>query len=151
MIARFQKVRAINLAAPPSPFSVPPARLIERTEAARNELPARLRDLVAKAPILVEPYPSEDSVKEGLDPRTVGLFTGEPLNPEDESSQAHLEHILLFQKNLERDARSADELDEELRHHPAPRDRPLLRPRRRGVGGAGRLIGTAVRIFERRF
>ena len=115
MISRFEKVRALDLAAPSSPFAVPEMRLVERAEAARNELPAELRDLIAKAPIRVEPYPSEEMVKEGLDPRTVGLFTGEPLDPEDKKSQAHLEHILLFQKNLERDARSADELDEELK------------------------------------
>jgi predicted Zn-dependent protease with MMP-like domain len=67
-------------------------------------------------PILVEDYPSDELIDDGLDPRLYGLFDGVPF-PEQSSLGAppHLERVLLFQRNLERHARTADELEEQIR------------------------------------
>jgi predicted Zn-dependent protease with MMP-like domain/Tfp pilus assembly protein PilF len=116
-VEHFLKVRELDLAAPAPPWTVTDAQLEERVEAALGELPERARKLLANVPILVEPYPSKELISDGVDPRTLGLFSGTPY-PEQANvaGQApHLEHVLLFKRNLERDARTREEVEQEIR------------------------------------
>ena len=78
-------------------------------------LPERFKKLVASVPILVEERPSEDLVREGLDPRSLGMFSG-PTHSERTSPDVvpAPTHIVLYAANL---AAFADPQDaEELRH-----------------------------------
>ena len=57
-----------------------------------------------------------EEVASGLDPRLLGMFAGTPYSDESMmGSQPQLTQILLFRKNLERAAQSADDLAEEIR------------------------------------
>ncbi len=117
MIARFKKVRALDLKAPPSPHAVTVERLEERAQAALEELPEEARKLLGNVPIVIEDYPSEELVDDGLDPRLLGLFSGVPY-PEQSTLSGqppHLECVMLFKRNIERDARSIEEIDDEIR------------------------------------
>jgi predicted Zn-dependent protease with MMP-like domain/uncharacterized protein HemY len=99
-----------------APWAVSVDRLEEIVEAALAELPERARKLLGNIPILVEDYPADELIEDGLDPRLLGLFAGTPF-PEQPSMGAppHLENVLLFHRNIERVARSAQEMEEQIR------------------------------------
>jgi predicted Zn-dependent protease with MMP-like domain/Flp pilus assembly protein TadD len=112
----WKQVARIDRALPRAPWAVSVDRLEEIVEAALKELPERARTLLGNVPILVEDYPSDELIDDGLDPRLLGLFAGTPF-PEQPSMGAppHLESVLLFQRNIERVARSAEEMEEQIR------------------------------------
>ncbi len=86
----------------------------DMAQAALEELPAELRERLGRAAVLVDARPSLEMVQEGVDPRSLGLFTGTPTT-EEHSGQPSLTHIHLFKENLERSARDLDELAEQVR------------------------------------
>ncbi len=88
----------------------------ELAESALEELPERARQLIENVPILVVDLPARDEVEKGLDPRLLGLFSGQAY-PETASvgGQPQLTQILLFRKNLERVAHDEDDLREQIR------------------------------------
>jgi predicted Zn-dependent protease with MMP-like domain/Flp pilus assembly protein TadD len=116
MISHFQKVRTLDLAAPRAPWALTADRLEELVEAALEELPPQAQKLLENVPVVVEEYPSEDVVADGFDPRGLGLFAGVPF-PEQSSvgGPPHLEAVFLFQRNIERIARSTAEVETEIR------------------------------------
>jgi predicted Zn-dependent protease with MMP-like domain/Flp pilus assembly protein TadD len=116
MITHFQQVRALDLKAPRVPWAVSTERLEELVEAALAELPERAQKLLENVPVMVEDYPSEEVVADGFDPRGLGLFAGVPF-PEQSalSGPPHLEAVILFQRNIERVARSTSEVEAEIR------------------------------------
>jgi predicted Zn-dependent protease with MMP-like domain/Flp pilus assembly protein TadD len=117
MIAAWKKVRTMDLAAPRPEWALSDDRLEQLVESALRELPERARVLLANVPILVEDYPSEELVADGLDPRLLGLFTGTPYPDQGivAGVPAQLEHILIFRRNLERDAVTPEEVEAEIR------------------------------------
>lgn len=90
-------------------FDAAVAEAIER-------LPAHARPALDNAIITVEPFPGDDEVKEGLSPTILGVFHGTPLDERSPVEAAHhlTARITLFQKNLERFARTHEELIEEI-------------------------------------
>ncbi len=81
------------------------------------QLPEHAKPHLDNVVIDVEPIPSDDELNEGLSPTILGVFQGTPI---DERMATHAEHhqtarIVLFQKNLERFARTREELLEEIR------------------------------------
>jgi predicted Zn-dependent protease with MMP-like domain/Tfp pilus assembly protein PilF len=117
MKAHWKRTRSLDLAAPRPSWAIDDERLESLVEAALRELPERARTLLANVPILVEDYPSEELLDDGLDPRLYGLFTGTPYPDQGNlaGTPVTLEHILLFRRNLERDARTTDEVEQEIR------------------------------------
>jgi predicted Zn-dependent protease with MMP-like domain len=65
---------ADELAGPPPPEDE--EFLVEAAEAVLGELPDPFRIKLQNVPILLEPRPDEDVVRDGLDPRALGLFEG---------------------------------------------------------------------------
>lgn len=116
MVAHFQRVRALDVKARPQPWAVSTDRLEELVEQALAELPERAQELLENVPIMVEDYPSEEVVADGFDPRGLGLFAGVPF-PEQSalSGPPHLEAVFLYQRNIERVARSTAEVEQEIR------------------------------------
>jgi len=84
--------------------------------AALAELPDKIRAYLENVPILIDDVPSSDLIREGFDPRLLGIFSGTPL-PEKSSldAQAHLDTVQLFQHNLERASMSREHLADEIR------------------------------------
>lgn len=116
MIAQFQRVRAMDAKAKQAPWGVSTERLEELVESALAELPARAQKLLENVPVMVEDLPSEEVVADGFDPRGLGLFAGVPF-PEQSalSGPPHLEAVFLYQRNIERVARSVSEVEAEIR------------------------------------
>ena len=116
MIAHFQRVRALDEKAAPAAWAVSTERLEELVEAALAELPERAQKLLENVPVMVEDLPSEEVLADGFDPRGLGLFAGVPF-PEQSalSGPPHLEAVFLFQRNIERVARSTAEVEQEIR------------------------------------
>jgi predicted Zn-dependent protease with MMP-like domain/predicted Zn-dependent protease len=86
-----------------------------------DELPERIRALLANVPLIAADYPEADLVAEGTDPRLLGFFSGVPY-PEKSNvgGVPHLDCIFLYQRNIERLARTRetviDEVATTLRH-----------------------------------
>ncbi len=115
MIDCFQKVRVADLGEEPPPWGVPPERFAELCSAAIDELPEPLRKLIANVPVIATDYPSEELVKDGVDPRVLGLFNGVPHGDKPSlGGTPHLDAIFLFQRNIERMAYSTEDVDNEI-------------------------------------
>lgn len=92
-------------------------RIEALAESTLRELPHGVRDALEDVPIFVEDAPSEALVREGLDPRVLGLFTGTPL-PDKETMGGHVhapDAVQIFVRNLERICVDREELEEQLR------------------------------------
>jgi len=86
-------------------------------EAVLGGLPDRFKKLVADVPIIVEERPSEDLVREGFDPRSLGLFSG-PTHADRSGPDVMPAptRIVLYAANLAAfaDPRDAEELRREV-------------------------------------
>lgn len=81
-------------------------------ESALAELPPAIRAAIeARCSIAVEDFPPDAAVQQGLDPLSLGAFSGTDLS-EDRTGQ---DEVVLYKKNLEKFAPSRDELKEEIR------------------------------------
>lgn len=70
---------------------------VESTLAA---LPAPLRERAAALPVTFEPVPNADFVAEGIEPDTLGVFTGPAFADEEISASPLPPQIILFLQNL---------------------------------------------------
>lgn len=86
----------------------------EMTQAALEELPEELHQRLERVAILIDERPSLDMVKEGVDPRSLGLFTGTPM-PDEQAAVPTVTTIHIFKRNLERVCRDLEELEEQVR------------------------------------
>lgn len=85
-------------------------------EQALDELPDRARELLRDVPIVIAEQPAESDVDAGIDPRSLGLFSGTAYPDGSHlGGQPGLTQILIFRRNLERVAGSEDDLREEVR------------------------------------
>lgn len=86
----------------------------EMAQNALEELPEELHARLERVAILIDDRPSLDMVDEGVDPRSLGLFTGTPM-PEEQAAVPSLTHIHIFKRNLERVCQDLEELEEQVR------------------------------------
>ena len=113
----FAQARALD----PEEFPAPIHLSVEAFDAAVadavEKLPEHAKPHLANAVISSEPLPSDDDIREGLSPTILGVFSGTPVDERLDLHAAHHEtvRITLFQKNLERFARTREELLEEIR------------------------------------
>jgi predicted Zn-dependent protease with MMP-like domain len=114
MIAAWQEVRRLDLAAAPGPLEITEDDVERIALATLAELPPQIHDKLERVPILIDDLPSEALVADGLDPRLLGLFQGTPM-PEDGALAPTVTNILLFRKNLQRSCVDAEHLAEEIR------------------------------------
>jgi predicted Zn-dependent protease with MMP-like domain/predicted Zn-dependent protease len=114
MVAAWQEVRTLDLAAPPSGVSISDDEVERIAVGALDELPDDVKKRLEQVPILIDTVPSTELVADGIDPRSLGLFQGSPM-PEQGSAAPAVTNILLFKTNLERAANDLDELAEEIR------------------------------------
>lgn len=117
MVDAWQRVRTLDLAAPPPELHLDAEEFERVAEAALAELPQLAIDRLENVPVLVEDVPSEELVADGVDPRLLGLFSGVPLSEKSSvgGQVPTLDAIHLFQRNLERLADNLDDLAEEIR------------------------------------
>lgn len=85
--------------------------------AALAELPPEVRKHLVEVPILIEDHPSEERIRDGWDPRLLGIFEGTPLPEQSTLGGApSITTIHIFRRNLERAADGdPDQLAEDIR------------------------------------
>jgi predicted Zn-dependent protease with MMP-like domain len=93
------------------------AAIVATAEKVLRELPGRFQALLRGVPILVEERPSVELVRDGLDPRSLGLFSGP--NQEERTLPAPMPaptSIVLYAANLAAfaDPSDAEELEREI-------------------------------------
>lgn len=113
----FEKARALDPEEFPPPTTLTGAEFDAAVADAIAALPEHARPHLDNAVINVEPLPTDEEIKEGLSPTILGVFAGTPIDERNELVATHHEtvRITLFQKNLERFARTREELLEEIR------------------------------------
>jgi predicted Zn-dependent protease with MMP-like domain/Flp pilus assembly protein TadD len=117
MIEAWLRTRELDLASEPEPWHLSTDEFERIAEAAMAELPPEVLALLANVPVMIDDVPSEDVIREGYDPRLLGLFSGVPLPEKSHvmGTSTQLDSVLLYQRNLERMAGSDEELAEEIR------------------------------------
>jgi predicted Zn-dependent protease with MMP-like domain len=80
-------------------------------------LPKRIRDVVAKVPVTVEPKPTPEMAEHAphISPEILGLFVGTSLGEKGSGAPEFPDVVLLFQKNLERAGHNRAEVAKEIR------------------------------------
>jgi predicted Zn-dependent protease with MMP-like domain/Tfp pilus assembly protein PilF len=114
MVAAWQEVRRLDLAAAPGPLEISEDDVEQIALQTLAELPPQIREKLERVPILIDDAPSEALIAEGIDPRLLGLFQGTPM-PDDGALAPTVTNILLFRHNLSRACVDADHLAEEIR------------------------------------
>jgi len=116
---RFGRARKLAPEEFPAPIALSPAAFDRAVEDALAELPEAVRRYLANVAITVEDLPSEEDLlacDPPLSPSILGLFRGPPYGRSDGVDPwTHLpSSIVLFQRNLERFARSRADLIEQI-------------------------------------
>jgi predicted Zn-dependent protease with MMP-like domain/Flp pilus assembly protein TadD len=103
MINAWLETRRLDAAVPATELSISDEDLETVVTSTLEELPEEVHKHLANVPLLVDDLPDEHLVRDGFDPRLLGLFTGTPL-PEQSSvgGVPAVTNIQLFRKNLER-------------------------------------------------
>jgi predicted Zn-dependent protease with MMP-like domain len=89
--------------------------IVDTARRAIGELPPQFRKLIENVPILLEDRPSVDLVRDGFDPRALGLFDG--ANHEHHSDAKVVDaptRIVLYTANLTASCEDTDELAEQV-------------------------------------
>ncbi|WP_242340868.1 metallopeptidase family protein [Anaeromyxobacter sp. SG66] len=116
---RFARARRLDPEGFPEPIALSTRAFDEAVEAALASIPEQVRRYLSNVAITVEDLPADDDLRASdppLSPAILGLFRGAPYGQKVSMDPwSHLPSaIVLFQKNLERFARSRDELIEEI-------------------------------------
>jgi predicted Zn-dependent protease with MMP-like domain/Flp pilus assembly protein TadD len=115
---RFERARRLAPDDYPAPITLSQAEFDAAVERALADLPEKVRGYLANVAITVEALPSDDDLRASdppLSPTLLGLFRGPALGGGSADPWTHLpSSIVLFQTNLERFARSRDELTDEI-------------------------------------
>ncbi|MCC6625194.1 MAG: metallopeptidase family protein [Deltaproteobacteria bacterium] len=96
---------------------LPDQPFVDAVEATLEKLPAGVRSAIGNVAIMVEDYPDEWVVAEGIaDPRILGLFDGPTHAGEGATASVHEgpARIYIYRWNIERQCASADEGEEQV-------------------------------------
>lgn len=112
-IPEWLRCRELDALEPYPPHHIAPAEFQEVAEDALAELPPIAIEKLSNVAIVIEDSPSPDLIREGLDPRLLGLFT--PADRAFEGQALSIDTVQLFQRNLERVTGDRDHLADEIR------------------------------------
>jgi predicted Zn-dependent protease with MMP-like domain len=116
MTSAWLEVRELDLAEADPPWALEMEAFSDIAERAIASLPEEIHRHLANVPVLVEEYPEAHIVEEGFEPRLLGFFSGVPLPDQMHVGGpiGHLECVILFKRNIERDAMDAEEIAEQI-------------------------------------
>lgn len=112
------RVREIDMTEPRPEWQLSDEAIEEVVDSALSELPDDVRALLGNVPMFIEDAPDEQLIRDGMDPRLLGLFSGQPLPHQShivDGQQPTLERIQLFSRNLERASVGPRQFRDELR------------------------------------
>jgi predicted Zn-dependent protease with MMP-like domain/Flp pilus assembly protein TadD len=116
---RFARARKLDPAAFPHPVTLAPEEFDRVLEAALAALPEPIRRYLANVAITVEEIPADQDLLAAappLSPQSLGMFRGSAIGQQGSMDPwSHFpSSIVLYQRNLERAARSREELVQEI-------------------------------------
>lgn len=114
----FQKATALSPEEFPPPVHLSPEAFDAAVQEAIAALPEHARPHLDNCVIDVQPFPSDEDLKEGgISPLILGVFRGVAIDERSpvEAADHQTARITLYQNNLERFARTREELLEEIR------------------------------------
>jgi predicted Zn-dependent protease with MMP-like domain len=117
MIKAWRDTRRLDELTPPPPWHISAEEFERVAEQAMAELPGEVLSRLENVPILIEDLPGEHLVREGYDPRLLGLFSGVPL-PHKSHADGQvpvIDAVHLYQRNIERQSAHRDQLLDEIR------------------------------------
>ena len=106
----FLQSRDADLRSGPPPGSLPPEQFEKRVQSAIRQLPADVARVIEGALVIVGDMPGAEVVAEGVDPRISVLVD----DVSDEGATPHAGRVFVYQRNVERMARDAGEIEEEI-------------------------------------
>ena len=116
MVREWMNVRRLDEELDPPAPRLDPEEFERRAAAALEELPEELRERLKSVAIVIDGRPSAGMVRDGVDPRILGLYTGVPYPDRSVlGSGAFPEVIYLFSRNLEAEVEDDRELAEQIR------------------------------------
>jgi predicted Zn-dependent protease with MMP-like domain len=116
MVREWLAVRRLDEGLDPPRSRILPEEFERYADAALRELPAGLRGRLRDVAIIIDERPSEDMVRDGIDPRLLGLYSGVPYPDQSMlGAAAFPEVIYLFQRNLEAEVADDRALAEQIR------------------------------------
>ena len=116
MVCEWLLVRDLDAAHDPPRPRLSPSRFERVAERALAELPRDLREELGNVAVLIDDRPSELLVRDGVDPRLLGMFSGVSMPNQSTLGGAPLPSVInLFQRNLEAEADDDAELQEQIR------------------------------------
>jgi predicted Zn-dependent protease with MMP-like domain len=112
----FEKAHALDADHYPLPVEVDDAAFQRAAARALDDLPRSIREYVENVPVVVEDFPSAELLaEEDLSPQILGLYQGVPRTEAAATDQPRqLNRVVLFKKNLEKVARTVEELVEQI-------------------------------------
>jgi predicted Zn-dependent protease with MMP-like domain len=117
--ALFRRAHALEPEVSPLPPRLSPEAFEAVVAEAARELPDEFEEALERIPVVIDPMPNARLVgapESGHPPDILGLFLGAPLGEASANDAAELPPtIYLFQRNLERAARTPEDLREEIR------------------------------------
>jgi predicted Zn-dependent protease with MMP-like domain len=116
MVREWLAVRRLDEEADPLRRHLDAGQFEQIAESALAELPPELREQLGNVAVIVDDRPSEALVRDGVDPRLLGMFSGISMPHQSSFGGAPFPEIIhIFQRNLEAGARSEQELVEQIR------------------------------------
>lgn len=116
MVREWLRVRALDERTDKAASLLTIGRFEREAERALEELPAPLLARLGNVAIVIDDRPSVEMVRDGVDPRLLGMFSGLPLPDQSALGGGGVPQVIqLFRRNLEAEASTAEELAEEIR------------------------------------
>ena len=115
MVAEWLEARRLDVEGDAEARELGDAEFARIVQDALDELPPALLERLRNVPLIADDRPSEEMVRDGTDPRILGLFHGLSMPHESTLGPAYPDTIHLFQRNIERVAADERELREEIR------------------------------------
>ena len=115
MVAEWLEARRLDVEGDAEARGLSDAEFARIVQDALDELPPALLERLRNVPLIADDRPSEEMVRDGTDPRILGLFHGLSMPHESTLGPAYPDTIHLFQRNIERVTADKRELREEIR------------------------------------
>ena len=115
MVAEWLEARRLDVEGDAEARELGDAEFARLVQDALDELPPALLERLRNVPLIADDRPSEEMVRDGTDPRILGLFHGLSMPHESTLGPAYPDTIHLFQRNIERVTADERELREEIR------------------------------------
>jgi predicted Zn-dependent protease with MMP-like domain len=116
MVREWLRVLRLDEATDPRRPMMSRQRFIKLAERALAELPPPILAHLGNVAVLADDRPTAAMVRDGIDPRLLGLFSGVAMPDQSSFGGAPFPEVIhLFQRNLEAEADSEEELAEQIR------------------------------------